>query len=133
MVVFMIIGKGEPIYEAEIQTVGSSTDELSYLHQFILHSSLDMLNSVIWSNQQAYLKVIDKFNALLISAYATPGGSIFLLLHNGKNEDVLRNYFLEVADIYVKHIMNPFTIHEKPIVSPSFDIQVRQCAKKYLG
>ena len=126
----MIIGNGEPIYEAEI---GTTTDELSYLHQFILHSSLDMLSSVMWSNQQAYLKVIDRFNALQVSAFVTPGGATFLLLHTGKNEDVLRNYFQEVNDIYVKHLMNPFTIHDGTIVSPSFDIQVRQCAKKYLG
>lgn len=48
MVVFMIVGKGEPIYEAELGSNGK--DELGYLHQFILHSSLDMVDNSMWTN-----------------------------------------------------------------------------------
>lgn len=52
MVVFMIIGKNEPIYEIELSksTVNDVTDELAYLHQFILFSSLDVVNSAMWTN-----------------------------------------------------------------------------------
>ena len=48
MAVFMIIGKTDPVYEAELGAIGK--DELAYLHQFILHSSLDQLESIQWSN-----------------------------------------------------------------------------------
>ncbi len=126
----MVVCKNEPIYEADI---GSSTDDLSYLHQFILHSSLDILQSAMWTNNQTYLKVIDKFNALQVSAYVTVGGTTFLLLHNGKGDEILKNFFMEIHDIYVKYIMNPFSIYDSPVVSPQFDIQVRQIAKKYLN
>ena len=51
MVVFMIVGKTEPQYELEFgKAVGDVTDELAYLHQFILYSSLDMINSAMWTN-----------------------------------------------------------------------------------
>ena len=48
MVVFMIVGKGEPLYEAELGSTGK--DDLAYLHQFILHSSLDLVDNAMWSN-----------------------------------------------------------------------------------
>ena len=124
----MIIGNNEPIYEAEM---GASADELSYLHQFILHSSLDMLQSAVWSNSQTYLKVIDRFNSLQVSAFVTLGGATFLMLHNGKSDDVLRAFFTDAYDIYTKYIMNPFTRFNAPIVSPQFDVQIKLISKKY--
>jgi trafficking protein particle complex subunit 2 len=50
VVVFAIIGKSEPLYEAEIVPAGPGEEELAYLHQFILHASLDMVQSAMWSN-----------------------------------------------------------------------------------
>ena len=52
MVVFMIISKNEPIFEIELSKSTSSeiVDELAYLHQFVLFSSLDMINSTMWTN-----------------------------------------------------------------------------------
>ena len=54
MVVFMIIGKSEPCYEIELSATSpaanDSMSEFSYLSQFILHSSLDLVHSVMWTN-----------------------------------------------------------------------------------
>jgi hypothetical protein len=57
MVVFMIVSKSEPIFEMEMTStvgavgaVGEINDELAYLHQFILYSSLDLVNSAMWTN-----------------------------------------------------------------------------------
>ena len=50
VVIFAIIGKSEPLYEAEIVPAGVGEEELAYLHQFILHASLDMVQSAMWSN-----------------------------------------------------------------------------------
>lgn len=51
MVVFMIVDKNEPIFEVEVaKAAGDVADELAYLHQFILYSSLDMINSAMWTN-----------------------------------------------------------------------------------
>jgi hypothetical protein len=66
----MIVGKCEPLYQADL---GLGADEHAYLHQFILHSSLDMIQSNMWVNPQTYLRIVDRFNELQISAYLTPG------------------------------------------------------------
>jgi hypothetical protein len=51
MVVFMIVSKTDPIYELEIgKAVTETGDDLGYLHQFILYSSLDMAGSAMWTN-----------------------------------------------------------------------------------
>ena len=65
--VFAIVGKSEPLYELELSppsVKGTSSghggavvsqEELAYLHQFVLHSSLDMVQSSMWSNQSKYV------------------------------------------------------------------------------
>ena len=82
MVVFMIVGKADPLYEMELAPANSNSsagyhlqmilcsfiwnlawkscllkygfnniDEAAYLNQFILYSSLDMVYSTMWTNQ----------------------------------------------------------------------------------
>ena len=80
----------------------------------------------------SFLKVVDKFNFLLVSSYVTCGGKIFLLLHNGKNEDAVKAFFIDVQDLYVKYIMNPFANLDAPIISPLFNSNVKNLAKRYL-
>lgn len=62
MVVFMIVGKSNPLYELTLTPPASAVatnnnssnadqlSELAYLHQFILHSSLDMVQTSMWLN-----------------------------------------------------------------------------------
>ena len=80
----------------------------------------------------SFLRVVDKFNFLLVSAYVTQGGKLLLLLHNGKSEDAVRTFFVEVHDLYVKYMMNPFALADTPIMSPHFDNHVRSLAKRFL-
>lgn len=133
MVVFMIVGKSEPLFEMEVsKSSAESTEELQYLHQFILFSSLDNILSNMWSNSSTFLRVVDKFNYTSVSAYATQGGKVFLLLHSGKSEDAVRAFFLEAHELYVKHLLNPFAEPEGQITSPHFAAQVRTIAKRIL-
>lgn len=57
MVVFMIVGKNEPIFEIELSRSGVNevSDELAYLHQFVLFSSLDVIHSAMWTNPATYV------------------------------------------------------------------------------
>ena len=80
-----------------------------------------------------FLRVVDKFNYLFVSAYASQGGKIFLLLHPGKSEDAVRTFFVEAHELYVKYLMNPFASADDPIVSPHFNAHMRNLAKKYLS
>ena len=97
MVVFVIVGKSDPLYEVELGSNGK--EDLAYLSQFILHSSLDMVDNLMWTNSSTYvtlndmtvpivphafvmsrfLKVVDRFNSLVVSAYVTPGSLCDLL------------------------------------------------------
>jgi hypothetical protein len=54
----------------------------------------------------------------------------FLLVHDGRNEDTVRVFFLEVHEIFVKHSLNPFTDVDAAITSPAFDKRVRALAKR---
>lgn len=89
MVVFMIVGKNEPIYEIELSksTVSDVTDELAYLHQFILFSSLDVINSAMWTNNATFvyyhsviLTILCIFHTFSFSFfYSTPDFSEWLI------------------------------------------------------
>jgi hypothetical protein len=86
----------------------------------------------------SFLRVIDRFNTLLVSAYITPGGTVMLLLHNGRTpEDNVRSFFTEAAELFAKHIMNPFAVLDAPMTltngcSPAFDVHIRATAKRTL-
>ncbi|KAJ5234694.1 uncharacterized protein N7469_003862 [Penicillium citrinum] len=58
-------------------------DTAQYMNQFIIHSSLDILEEAQWTNGGMYLKHIDTYPpaAAYISAFLTPSGARFLLLH----------------------------------------------------
>lgn len=47
-------------------------------------------------------------------------------------EEAMKNFFLEVYDVWVKTIMNPFYQANMPVRSPVFRARVAGAAKKYL-
>ncbi|KAI9370577.1 Sedlin [Aspergillus egyptiacus] len=55
----------------------------TYMTQFIIHSALDMLEEAQWLSGNLYLKHIDTYPpaSAYISAFLTPSGTRFLLLH----------------------------------------------------
>ena len=67
-----------------------------------------------------------------VSCYLTAGNIKFMLLHGGKNEDSVKNFFQEIYELYVKVSMNPFYHYDTPITSSSFDARVRAVARRYL-
>ncbi|RAH50056.1 TRAPP subunit TRS20 [Aspergillus brunneoviolaceus CBS 621.78] len=58
-------------------------DTAQYMNQFIIHSSLDMVEEAQWMNGNMYLKHIDTYPpaSAYISAFLAPSGARFLLLH----------------------------------------------------
>ena len=62
----------------------------------------------------------------------TAGNIKFMLLHAGKSDDSIRNFFSEVYELYVKLSMNPFYKYDTPITSKEFDKRVRATARRYL-
>ena len=49
---FFIVGKNEPLYEAEIHKRGTSKSDASVARQsyFVVHSSLDLVDKATWTS-----------------------------------------------------------------------------------
>ncbi|OKL61488.1 hypothetical protein UA08_03632 [Talaromyces atroroseus] len=58
-------------------------ESAQYMNQFIVHASLDIVEETQWTNGALYLKHVDTYppTASFISAFLTPSGTRFILLH----------------------------------------------------
>ena len=72
-----------------------------------------------------------KVNQQYVSTFLTAGNIKFLLLHAGKNEDTIKNFFYDVHELYVRQLMNPFYRHDTPILNNEFDKRVKNISRKY--
>ncbi|KAF3770230.1 hypothetical protein M406DRAFT_35736 [Cryphonectria parasitica EP155] len=159
---FAIIGtQDNPLFEHEFGTSKQGGDGLSrfsdqarHLNQFILHSTLDVVEEVQWNNGQMYLKVVDKFFNNYTSCFITGANVKFLLLHqptgsgtgsgvrsstsiaanptSAATEEAIKNFFTEVYENWVKAVMSPFYKVNMEVKSPIFRQRVVAAGKKYL-
>lgn len=97
-----------------------------------MHAALDLVDIAAKNTSASYLKIIDKFNEMYVSAYVLPSGLRFMLLHDASNTDGIRNFFTLVHELYVKISANPFQLANQPLVNSAFDARVRMVAKKWL-
>lgn len=133
---FVIVGHGDQVvYEVELGGSGGQTIDNRHLNQFIAHAALDLVDESMWRNTSTYLKQVDKFNEWYVSAYVTAGGLRFLFLYEHLprlGEDGLKNFLNEVYETYVKLLLNPFYVPDKPIRSGAFDRKIQTIAKKWI-
>ncbi|CAA7260166.1 unnamed protein product [Cyclocybe aegerita] len=110
--------------------VGGGQDR--HVIQMIANASLDVIEDEMHKQNLMYLKSVDKFNEWTVSAFVTPGNMKFVLLHEGKNDEGIRAFFMDVWELYVKTLVNPFHTAHTTIRSSVFDTRVRASARKYL-
>ncbi|KAI0840564.1 Sedlin [Hypoxylon sp. FL1857] len=159
---FAIVGtQDNPLFEYEFGTSKQGGDgqprfseQARHMNQFIVHSSLDIVEEVQWGSGQMYLKCVDKFFNNYVSCFVTGGNVKFLLLHQpttpvsttstrsstsiGANptspqtEEAIKNFMLEVYENWVKTIMSPFYRVNMEVRSPVFRQRVAAAGRKYL-
>lgn len=49
-----------------------------------------------------YFKAVDRFNDLTISAFVSAGCIKLLLIHDGRVEEAVRPFFVDIYEAYVK-------------------------------
>ena len=138
---FMIVSKEDvPQYECDFGRSGAQAaggapggkkEDAAHLHQFVMHAALDFVDERQWETNAMNLKLVDRFNDLLVYAFVTAGGTRFLLLHDQRNEENVRNFFHDVHELYLKILLNPFHSPRAPIVDETFDARVRESAKRH--
>jgi hypothetical protein len=78
---FVIVGtQDNPLFELEFGSSKASGDGIArfaeqarHMNQFIVHSSLDIVEEVQWASGSMYLKCIDRFYNNFVSCFLTGG------------------------------------------------------------
>ncbi|GMF21411.1 unnamed protein product [Phytophthora fragariaefolia] len=99
MSMFVVVGSKEPLYKMEMR---ARREESAHVDEFVLHAALDLVDELMWTTPAMALKVVDRFNDQLVSAFVTASGVKFLLLHETRNDDTVKAFFHEVHELYVK-------------------------------
>lgn len=132
---FAIVTRDDlPLFEAEFFRPDYLTklENERCLHQFIAHAALDMVDAQMWTNSAVYLKVVDRYADWFVSAFIAATGDRFLLLHDIRNEDAVRQFFNDAHELFIKYTLNPFYEIGALIDSGPFQVKIRLLAKKFL-
>lgn len=81
-----------------------------------MNAALDPVDTIQWTTPNMYLKQVDKFEVyednptppLLVHCFITPNNTKFLLLHESKPEDAIKQFFNEVYEAFTRMELSPF-------------------------
>ncbi|PWN39870.1 Sedlin [Ceraceosorus guamensis] len=100
--------------------------------QMIAHSSLDSIYDKSLRTSQMYLRTIDRTQQQFVSCFLLPNRYFFVILHEHKHEEGIRNFFLDAWELLLKTFINPLHDPLNPIRSPAFDTRIRASARRHL-
>jgi hypothetical protein len=121
-----------PLYEAEL---GEETEEQRHLHQLVVHASLDTVHERVQElpHLPAFLGVVDRHTAELVSAFVTASNARILLLHEHRSDSAVRAFFAEVHELYTKAALNPLASLSSRLFTTKLDERVRAAARRFLS
>ncbi|PWZ02023.1 Sedlin [Testicularia cyperi] len=117
---------------SNLPTSQGSKRRHKYELQMIAHSALDTIEDAQATSGYLYLKSIDRIQEFTTSCFVVPGNIKFILLHEHKHEEGIKNFFLEIWEAFLKVSLNPFQDPNAPITNATFDTKVRAAARKFL-
>ena len=130
---FMIVSPDDcQVYEMKIKKYNKK--EINYIQELVAYASLDLVDNQEWNsgNTNMNLKKIDNFNDFQIHCFLTQGRMRFLIVHEGLNEDSIKNFFYGAYLIYIKALLNPFVDKNTKIISRNFDKAISELMDRYL-
>ena len=68
---------------------------------------------------------------LQVSAFITAAQVKFLLLHDGKSDDTIKQFFKDVYEVYMRVMLNPFFNPGVRITSAAFTQRVKSMARMH--
>lgn len=104
----------------------------STLELLVLNAALDAVDEAAWATRDSYLRTVDTFNDLVVSAYITAAGVRLLLLHDGRgaSEEGVRAFFVDVHELWARVALNPLYTEGEPVTSAVFHDRVGTAAAR---
>ena len=121
------------MYSCDLTHFDVVRDDPPHLDEFILFASLDMIDRIKGSSSDAYLKIVDKFNDFVVSAFVPISNVRFLLLHKQQNsEEAMRSFFQEAYISYTRLVSDLRYKMGSLLTDERFDAGIRELGRKLL-
>ena len=83
------------------------------------------------SQSQDFAGLLKAPASMQVSAFVTAAQIKFLLLHDGRSDESIRQFFRDVQEVFLKVMMNPFFSPTAPVKSAAFYQRVRAISRSH--